>query len=68
MKKWEYVIIDSMHTDRGKGLRALVNDPGIDQIENYLNKLGLEGWEVVNIDFVDELLTNFRGLAKRERN
>jgi hypothetical protein len=66
MKKWEYMIIDSNELGSGLGLRDLIGGPGKEKVEGYLNQIGSDGWEIVNIDFVDELRNHFMGLAKRE--
>jgi hypothetical protein len=66
VKKWEYMIIDSNEMGRGIDLKDLISGPRKEKVEKYLNQIGSEGWEVVNIDFVDELRVHFTGLAKRE--
>lgn len=66
MKKWEYMIIDSRELGSGKGLRDLISGPGKEKVEEYLNQIGSDGWEIVNIDFFEEMIPQFMGLAKRE--
>ncbi|MCC5849785.1 MAG: DUF4177 domain-containing protein [Verrucomicrobia bacterium] len=65
MRKWEYKIVDSNDVPsdgvfKGRNRAAL---------EAYLNQLGAEGWELVNIDFLElEGRREFVGVAKRERS
>ena len=61
-KKWQYKIIDSKDVSGG----GVFKGKDRSEIERYLNKLGLEGWEIVNIDF-NELQNrfDFTGVAKR---
>ena len=64
MRKWEYKLVDSKDVPsdgmfKGRTRAAL---------ETYLNELGAEGWELVNIDSLElEGRTEFVGVAKRER-
>ena len=64
MRKWEYKIVDSKDVPsdglfKGRNRAAL---------EAYLNQLGAEGWEMVNIDSLElEGRREFVGVAKRER-
>ena len=66
MKKWEYKIIDTKDVP-GSGIlkgRSRV------AIEAYLNELGGQGWEIVNLDALElqgHRLT-FLGVAKREKS
>jgi len=62
-KKWEYRIVDSHEI------------PGVDytdvrrkqDLQNYLNRLGQEGWEIINLDLTEnQEFYNFFGVAKRE--
>ena len=67
MKKWEYKIFSS-HDVPGMGLFKL--DRSRDTLEAYLNELGNEGWEILNVDFLDSTAgqgTYFAGIAKREK-
>jgi len=62
MKKWEYKIIDSMRIPGG-----IFRGKKFDEIEKYLNEIGKEGWEVINLDFNDVTgQMDFVGVAKRE--
>lgn len=63
MKKWEYKYLDSMDIDEGGFLAVKTRE----SVEKYLNDLGAEGWEIINLDFVEvEGRTSFVGVAKRE--
>ena len=64
MKKWEYKIIDSKDVPSGGLLRGRSREA----IEGYLNELGGEGWEIVNIDALEMQGRRmaFIGVAKRE--
>ena len=63
MKKWEYIIIDSLDMRRRLSLKG----PNREQLEEYLNVLGSKGWEVVNLDFNEvDSRYSFVGLVKRE--
>ena len=64
MKKWEYRIIDSKDVPGG----GIFKGKERGKIEEYLNSLGEEGWEIVNIDSLElEGRTSFVGIAKREK-
>jgi hypothetical protein len=66
MKKWEYKIIDTKDVPGGEILKGKSRDA----IEAYLNELGGQGWEIVNLDALElqgHHLT-FLGVAKRERS
>jgi hypothetical protein len=63
MKKWEYMIVDSMNLER----RLTLKGPSRDEIEKYFDVLGSEGWEIVNIDWREmDKRSSFTGVAKRE--
>jgi hypothetical protein len=63
MRKWEYKYLDSLDIEEGDFL-AIKTREGV---EGYLNQLGAEGWEIINLDFVEvEGRTSFVGVAKRE--
>ncbi len=63
MRKWEYRYVDSLDIEEGDFL-AIKTREGV---EDYLNQLGAEGWEIINLDFVEvEGRTSFVGVAKRE--
>ena len=63
MARWEYRIIDSEDVPGGSKFKG---KPRHD-VEVYLNKLGRDGWEIINIDFrdIDERY-EFSGVARRE--
>ena len=64
MKVWEYKIVDSLDVEGG----GLFKGKSRTSIETYLNGLGVEGWELVNIDFREmENRMSFTGIAKREK-
>ncbi len=64
MTAWEYKVIDSKDVKR----EGLFGGRSREAIEGYLNGLGSEGWEVVNIDFRElEDRTSFTGVARRPR-
>ncbi len=62
---WEYRLLTSKDVESG----GLLRGRGRDEVEAYLNGLGAEGWEIIDIDFVAMEgsigLTTFSGLAKR---
>lgn len=65
---WEYKIVDSDNAEKGGFLKAR----SIEQVEKYLNELGRQGWEIIDIDFqMDATMpggpTHFHGLAKRAK-
>ncbi|MCF7732458.1 MAG: DUF4177 domain-containing protein [Akkermansiaceae bacterium] len=65
MKKWEYKIVDSKDV-AGGGIFRGKDRPEVDK---YLNSLGEEGWEIVNLDFRElENRFDFTGVAKREKS
>ena len=65
MKKWEYIIIDSKDVPKGGILKG--RDRA--EVEHYLDELGMQGWEIVNLDFREfESRFEFTGVAKREKN
>ena len=63
MTKWEYKIVDSKDVSGG-GIFKGKDRAGI---EAYLNGLGMDGWEIITLDF-NELGNrfDFSGVAKRE--
>ena len=64
MKKWEYRIIDTKEVPGGGIFKAKSRQA----VEAYLNELGEQGWEVVNIDALEwKGCMAFLGVAKRER-
>lgn len=62
LRRWEYKLISTDDVPGG-GLLG-VKDRGA--VEDYLNQLGTEGWEIVGINFM-QLPTFFNALARRER-
>ena len=63
MKKWEYKVVDSKDIRRD----GLFKGKTRESIEKYLNELGEQGWELVNIDFRElENRSSFSGVMKRE--
>jgi hypothetical protein len=65
MRTWEYKIIDSHEVPREGKLRGRSREA----LEEYLNQLGSDGWEVVNIDSLElESRREFVGIAKREKS
>ena len=64
MKKWEYKIIDSKDVSR----EGIFKGRSREKLEEYLNNLGEEGWEIVKIDSLElDGRTSFVGVAKREK-
>ncbi len=64
MKKWEYRIIDTEAVPGG----GVFKGESRQAVEAYLNELGQQGWEVVNIDVLElEGRMEFVGVAKREQ-
>jgi len=62
VKKWEYKIIDSMRLPGG-----IFRGKKFDEIEKYLNEMGKDGWEIINLDFNDVTgQMDFVGVARRE--
>ncbi|PCJ53566.1 MAG: hypothetical protein COA79_22655 [Planctomycetota bacterium] len=70
MDKWEYKMINSKNQPEAKG--GILNSKrlSIEDAEIYLNKLGDEGWEIIDLDF-DFLVHDtgiFVGIAKRKKS
>lgn len=69
MIKWEYMLIDSKNlpeAERGVFKQSKVT---LKEAEEYLNKLGEDGWEIIDLDF-DFLIHDtgaFVGVAKRQK-
>jgi len=62
LKKWEYKIIDSFQVQGG-----IFRGKKFAELEKYLNNLGQEGWEIINLDFNDITgQADFVGVARRE--
>ena len=65
MKTWEYRVVTADDVERS-GFFQTVN-PKV--LEEHLNHLGEQGWELVSIDFLDTTSTlYFRAVLKRERS
>ena len=65
MKKWEYIIVDSKNIHSGNVFKG----KSMENVQDYLNELGRNGWEVINLNFRDALTRmEFSGVAKRELN
>lgn len=63
MKRWEYKLLDSREAG-GSGWFGKSRE----SLEQYLNSLGAEDWELVNIDALElEGRRSFVGVAKREK-
>lgn len=63
MKKFEYKIIDT----RDVATVGMFKGRKREDIEEYLNSLGSEGWELVNVDFRElEGGLEFAGIMKKE--
>jgi len=63
MRRWEYRIVDSNDVPGG----GLFKGKERAAVEAYLNALGAEGWEMVNLDFREfESRLEFTGVARRE--
>jgi len=64
MKQWEYKVIDSKDVAGG----GIFKGKDRTEVHKYLNTLGEDGWEIVNLDFrILESEFEFRGVAKREK-
>ncbi len=63
MSKWEYLIVDSKDVPAGGFFRGKDRS----EVDDYLNRLGQDGWEIVNLDFRElEGRFEFTGVAKRQ--
>ncbi len=61
-ERWEYKIFESKDAD----LSGLNKRAKRTKLQAYLNTLGEDGWEIINIDFNDlNLGLSFVGVAKR---
>jgi hypothetical protein len=64
--QWEYKLISSYDVP---GAGGMFNDTRTrEQLEAFLNRLGEEGWEIINVDFADQALKEvryFSAMAKR---
>ncbi|PKG98352.1 DUF4177 domain-containing protein [Paraglaciecola sp. MB-3u-78] len=65
MKRYEYKIVDTKDVESA----GLFKGRKREDIEAYLNSLGFEGWDLVNVDFRElEGGSEFAGVMKREVN
>ncbi len=65
MTKWEYKLITTAELEK----RGFIKSVKPEDAEKYFNALGDEGWEIVNLDFIDTTaFIDFRGVAKRAKN
>jgi len=65
MKKWAYRIVDSKDVSGG----GVFKGKDRADVEAYLNELGKDGWEIINLDFRElESRFEFSGVAKKERS
>lgn len=63
MKKYEYKIVDTRDIESA----GLFKRRKREDVEAYLNLLGSEGWELVNVDFRElEGGLEFAGIMKKE--
>ncbi|GAA5135878.1 DUF4177 domain-containing protein [Thalassotalea piscium] len=63
MKKFTYKMIDTRDVESAGMFKGRKRE----DIEAYLNKLGAEGWELVNVDFRElEGGSEFAGIMKKE--
>jgi len=57
MKKWEYIEVTAPMRDDGKSVRLYLNgvealpESSAAALYDYLNKLGADGWEMINCAF-----------------
>lgn len=65
MKRYEYKMIDTTDVETAGMFKGRTREA----IEKYLNELGREGWELVNVDYRElEGTREFAGIMKRELN
>ncbi len=63
MRKYKYKIVDSKDVEPA----GLFKGKKREDVEEYLNELGKEGWELVNADFRElEGRLEFSGVMKKE--
>ncbi|MBI9072796.1 MAG: DUF4177 domain-containing protein [Melioribacteraceae bacterium] len=65
MSKWEYKVIDSVIL---KEKKIISSTESMESFEIFLNKLGKEGWEIIDLEFekIGNDVGSFYGLAKRK--
>jgi len=69
MDRWEYKLLDSKILPEEEKGTFKQSEVTLAEAETYLNKLGEEGWEIIDIDF-DFLIHDteaFAGAAKRKK-
>lgn len=65
MNQWEYKLLSTNDLEKRGFFKSI--DPS--DAEKYFNSLGDEGWEIINIDFIDTTaFIGFHGLARRPKN
>ena len=65
MQRYEYKFIDSRDVEAAGFFKGRKRE----DVESYLNDLGRQGWELVNVDFRElEGTLEFAGVMKRELN
>jgi len=67
MDKWEYKLIDSRHIEKEGSIFKSTRP--LEKVEEYLNQLGNEGWEIIDLNFegLSHDTGTFVGVAKRKR-
>ena len=65
---WEYKIVNSADAKK----RGFLTGHTVEDVEKYLNSLGSQGWEIIDLDFqMDPTMpggpTHFHGVAKRPK-
>jgi hypothetical protein len=63
-ERWEYKLINAQDAEGG----GLLKGKSRADVEAYLNELGKEGWEVIDLDFPSpgsSDVTLFAGIARR---
>ncbi|MFZ5753140.1 MAG: hypothetical protein ACOY3J_02770 [Bacillota bacterium] len=63
MLKWEYKPVDPNEVPR----QGFLKRKSREVLEAYLNQLGEQSWEFININFTDGIGISFVGVTKRER-
>lgn len=64
MQKYQYKVIDTRDVETGGIFKGRKRE----DVETYLNKLGADGWELVNVDFRElEGGLEFAGIMKKLR-
>ena len=69
MEKWEYLLLNSKKLESAQGGVFTQTKVTLEEAEKYLNKLGEEGWEIIDLDF-DFLIHDtgaFVCVAKRKK-